>query len=358
MSKRLTLIALVAVGALFGCAPEPSPVTPHHASESARKTLDRALWSGFKARFVEGGRVIDRDNEGITHSEGQGYGLLLAEASDDPATFAALWSWTAEHLMRPDGLFAWRFGACPEREGDCVTDDNNASDAELLIAWALLRAGQRWQRDDYTRAAARITTAVADKLIVRQHDRLLLRSGLVGFDDTTSITVNPSYWVFPALDAFADAFPQGPWRELSTAGRQLIDDARFGEHDLPPDWVDVTAEAVKPSDRFDPVFGYNAIRVPLHLVWSREPVPPQSLAAFVAWWSADSTVPAAWVNLSSGEAAPYPWSTGMQAIAALTRARATGQALASTALPLPTTDDGYFSSSLSLLAHLAALEGR
>lgn len=360
MLRFTPLIALIILGGLAGCTPDAPPMAPYHSNGALRQNLDPVLWANFRARFIEGGRVFDRDNEGITHSEAQGYGLLLAEAGNDPATFATLWAWTSETLMRPDGLFAWRFGPCLGREGDCITDDNNASDAEILIAWALLRAGQRWGSKEYTLAASRITTAVADKLVTRQHDRLLLRSGLFGFEDTSSITVNPSYWVFPALDAFADAFPQGPWRELATAGRKLIDDARFGAHQLPPDWVDVGPDGLKPSERFDPVFGYNAIRVPLHLVWSREPVAAHSLAAFVAWWSdpAEASAPRAWVNLESGESAPYAWSTGMQAIAVLTLARAGAHPLQVANLPVPTDEDGYFSSSLTLLAHLAAMEAR
>jgi len=41
---------------------------------------------------------------GISHSEGQGYGMLLAVAADDRPTFDLLWGWTRAQLMlRNDG---------------------------------------------------------------------------------------------------------------------------------------------------------------------------------------------------------------------------------------------------------------
>lgn len=111
-----------------------------------------AGWPDYRDRFITSdGRVIDTGNGGITHTESQGYGMLLAVAHDDRSTFDRLWSWTATTLRRPeDGLFSWRY------EQDVgITDTNNASDGDLLIAWALVRAGRRWGRTEDTAAAVR-----------------------------------------------------------------------------------------------------------------------------------------------------------------------------------------------------------
>src|SRR5215469_10711553 len=100
--------------------------------------LDPQLWQQYRLRFITAdGRVIDEDSDpkGVTHTEGQGYGMLLAEAVGDRERFDLLWQWTQNNLRRPDGLFSWKFAACGE-QGDCITDKNNASDGDILIAWA------------------------------------------------------------------------------------------------------------------------------------------------------------------------------------------------------------------------------
>jgi endoglucanase len=48
------------------------------------------LWESYRQAFIRDGRVIDVDNGGITHSEAQGYGMLLAEAAGDRPTFDRL----------------------------------------------------------------------------------------------------------------------------------------------------------------------------------------------------------------------------------------------------------------------------
>ena len=58
----------------YFCAPCPDPPG----------RLDRTLWDDYARRFISAdGRVTDADSgpPGITHTEAQGYGLLLAEAN-------------------------------------------------------------------------------------------------------------------------------------------------------------------------------------------------------------------------------------------------------------------------------------
>jgi hypothetical protein len=52
---------------------------------------DLDAWRSYKRRFLsDQGRVIDTANGGISHSEGQGYGMLLAVAASDHETFDAI----------------------------------------------------------------------------------------------------------------------------------------------------------------------------------------------------------------------------------------------------------------------------
>jgi endoglucanase len=47
---------------------------------------------------TEAGRVVDTAKGLISHSEGQGYGLLLAVAAGDRSTFDRIWGWTRANL--------------------------------------------------------------------------------------------------------------------------------------------------------------------------------------------------------------------------------------------------------------------
>ena len=68
--------------------------------------------SRFLAAYVRpDGRVWRPDQGGDTVSEGQAYGLLLAEAAGRDDLFGQIWYWTQAHLQRPDGLFAWHADA-------------------------------------------------------------------------------------------------------------------------------------------------------------------------------------------------------------------------------------------------------
>ncbi|HMP62965.1 MAG TPA: glycosyl hydrolase family 8, partial [Phenylobacterium sp.] len=89
-------------------------------------------WREFKRRFLAAdGRIIDTGNGGISHSEGQGFALLLAQAHGDRRAFDLIWGWTRRTLQRPDGLFAWRYDP---RENPAVNDPNNATDGDIFLA--------------------------------------------------------------------------------------------------------------------------------------------------------------------------------------------------------------------------------
>src|SRR6202165_1049809 len=72
-------------------------------------TLLKDGWRQYKDRFVKSeGRVVDNAKGGISHSEGQGYAMLIAERLDDRPTFEAIWKWTQNNsLVRGDSLAAW-----------------------------------------------------------------------------------------------------------------------------------------------------------------------------------------------------------------------------------------------------------
>jgi endoglucanase len=296
-------------------------------------------WRIYRQRFLDAsGRIVDTGNGGISHSEGQGYGMLFAVLSEDRDAFAAMARWADATLAQADtGLFAWRFDP---RSPYPVNDPNNATDGDILIAWALSIAGRRWHEPRYLDRSAELRAAILRECVASSAGRPLLLPGRMGFVNGSEVTVNPSYYVWPALDAFAK-LDGAPWKRLIGAGEQLLRQARFGPLHLPCDWLAVSGgTTVAPARDKPPRFGYDAIRVPLYATLGRR----NALAAdAVAWWRAVMAqrrpIPA-WIDVVTGEEAPYPVSSGGLAIIA----RLTGT-------PAPfQLDADYFSASLQMLS--------
>lgn len=341
----LPAILILAIGWLwYGSQQSSSPVQ-----------LDTLLWQEYKSKFIEQGRVIDIENERISHSEGQGYGMLMAVAADDKATFDELWGWTQTVLKRDDGLFAWRYSPCEYQDARCITDWNNATDGEILIAWALLKANRLWQDKAYLIAAQDIVALVLDKLVVEINGQAFFIPGQAGFEEAGQTTLNGSYWVFPALEDFDKHFPSPAWQHLIQSGA-YVTQTGFGDVNLPLDWVDIKATGdLDFSEKFDPVYGFNAVRIPLHQAWSSQSIQREQLEPYLHFWTAYEP-PVAWINVKTAETADYAWSTGMQAIAKFAQARAAGIPIDTQALPRPSDEEGYFSWSLVLLTHIAIQE--
>ena len=224
-------------------------------------------WSDYKAKFLESsGRIVDTANNRISHSEGQGYGLLLAFMANNAADFDQIWSFTkTELLLRDDGLAVWRWdpGKTPH-----VTDANNASDGDILIAYALSLAGEAWQRPELTSAAQSMIAAIGSHVVVASGGGVTLLPAADGFaakarDDGP--VVNPSYWVFEALQRFALRDKATDWKALSRSGQALLQTARFSDRQLPAEWISIR-QSPKPADGFAAEYSYNAIRIPLYLV--------------------------------------------------------------------------------------------
>jgi endoglucanase len=347
LAGGLGLAATMAAGRTVQAQTGPVP--------AARPQGDRLTtidWQRFAARFIlPEGRVSDSGNGGISHSEGQGYSMLLAVAADDRARFDSLWNWTRTNLLvRDDGLTAWKWVP-----GKGVTDINNATDGDILIAWALLRAADLWSGAEHREAALALLQAIRRIAVVEHGGMTLLLPGVAGFRQGTGIVVNPSYWIFPALAAFAAAEPDPAakevWARVVEGGLILIAKARFGQVQLPPDWVRVEANGgTALPDGFKHQFGYDAIRVPLYLAWGgyRDPYYFRPYAAFTARFG-DGPIPAT-ISLPGGTTAKVPASVGMLAVHRLaSHIAATGGTVT---VPPPGEKEDYYSTVLILLVQV------
>lgn len=305
-------------------------------------------WHAWCSRFLDGGRVVDTGNQDVSHSEGQGYGLLLALAAKDRSIFEAILAWTEGHLpRRSDGLLSWRWD--PNRPDDPVWDKNAALDGDLLIAWALVLAGTLWQRPDLTERGLLMARAVRSAGVILHGGMPVILPGPEGFTLPEGPVVNLSYWVFPALRALMAADGHPAWAELVNSGHRLLASLRFGQRQLPPDWT-LLAEPPRPAPGFSPVFGYNALRIPLYVAWS-EPAPLALVQPILSLWERAGSTPPSVVPLDASlplEAGGA--QIGIGAILALLRYRRDGTV---PAFPSIRNEPDYYAATLVLLARLA-----
>jgi len=353
MNSAAPTTLLCAFAALFLLSAESLGRTGFQGFTLPGSASGKGAWLEFKKQYVTPeGRVIDDANGGISHSEGQGYGMILAAANRDLSTFSVIWDWTRKNLgVREDGLFAWKWD--PAEKTNPITDPNNATDGDLLIAWALQRGGELWRNGKYIEEAKTIARTIRTTMLADSPLGPLLLPGGAGFKRDDGVVVNLSYWVFPAFLDIRRIDPSHLWNDLYLSGIRLTRTARFGEWDLPPDWLLVTRTGeLKLPEGFDPVFGYNAVRIPLYLEWAGENE-PDLYKPFEAWATAKPSVFQVpdQVNLETNEPGEFTVIPGMVSVYHL---------VAPLEVPAPGPPSGgftsYYSACLTLLSNLAEKE--
>jgi endoglucanase len=226
----------------------------------------------FLATYVKpDGRVVRTDQGGDTVSEGQSYALLLAQVAGDDKTFARVWQWTQSHLMRPDGLLAYRADA------HRVQDSMAASDADLVTAWALARA-QGPGAGRYHAAGRRMANAVLAHETARGNATTLTAGP---WATGSPATVNPSYFAFPAMDRLG-----GRWHAVRARSLALVRDVTSGGRLLPPDWVRIDGNSARPTPAPDgkvPDVRYS-LDAQRTVIWLAASCEPQARRVAAGWW--------------------------------------------------------------------------
>ena len=264
----LTCAGLAAV--MAGCGGGASTTGPQQRAAAA-----------FLARYARtDGRVVRLDQGGDTVSEGQAYGMLLAEVAGDDAAFGRIWGWTHNHLQLGNGLFAFHTNAAGK-----VVSRQPASDADLLIAWALLRyhgpQAAAWHRDGRRVAAA----ILAHELTTGPGGTPILAAGPWATGRPASL--DPSYWSLSALQGLARLTGSQQWHRLAAGAVTLTSDLTRAGRLLPPDWAELTAAGVlRPEPAPDgsqpqTQYGLDAQRV---VVWFAASCDPQAKALAARWW--------------------------------------------------------------------------
>lgn len=281
-SLALAVLALAVAVSAPGCAASGgrAPAVSDHASAggpSNPRAADR-----FLADYVtDDGRVIRHDQGGDIVSEGQAYGMLLAEVAGRPALARTIWAWTSRHLGRSDGLFAWHATGAGR-----IESPQSATDADILIAYALVR--YRGQNEAaMRRAGRRVAGAVLTNEAIVLRDGTLLPVAGPWATSTGPPTANPSYLMPGVFHALARLTGDRRWAQTARAAvalmRRLTGDGRR----LPPDWAVVSqgelAPRPQPGGGAGVRYGPDAARVPL---WFATACDSGARRLASTWWNA------------------------------------------------------------------------
>jgi len=260
-----------ACGGTAATTTAPVPSTP--PSSSTRAAAER-----FLARYVTSdGRVIRHDQGGDIVSEGQAYAMLIAEVAGRSALVRVIWSWTMAHLGNSDGLFASHATGSGQ-----IEDAHSATDADTLIAYALLR----YAGPDQT-ALRREGRRVADAVLGQESVTLPGGAPLLvaGPWAKTTKTVDPSYLMPSVFAAIGALSGEDQWRQAADAAVRLIGGLTDEGRLLPSDWAQLSGARLvpipNPGGGQGVQYGFDAARL---TIWFATACSEDAHRLAAAWW--------------------------------------------------------------------------
>lgn len=350
MNRRSCLLLLAAAMAAPAAAQETFEATnianPLHPLQHA--------WQEWKGMcLMSDGRVVDSFQDGASHSEGQGYGLVLAAMFADHASCRAIITWTERHLaVRDDALLAWRWRpqATPQ-----VEDVNNASDGDIFYAWGLLMAGDLLGNADWRIRAKEIAHDL-DRLCLIDHPDgsgdVVLLPAAQGFVRDDGVLINPSYYMPLAMFHIAEATETPRLAASARNGITLID--TLGIAGPVPDWVLLFGSQILPApEGFSTLAGYEAVRVPLFALWSGNAVSPAVLSYVRVTLERGGGSTPTRIDPATGEVSERSSHSGYAAVTHLGACASAGEV--GSLMPRFDSDQPYYPATLHLMSLLVQI---
>jgi endoglucanase len=280
--RRYPLLALAAAMILFaaGC----SSSSPHPGGRSGSPTgSGRAAPSAavhFLQKYVTAdGRVIRHDQGGDIVSEGQAYGMLIAEIAGRADVVRRIWTWTSAHLARGDGLLSSRASGSGH-----IENAQPASDADVLAAYALLRY-RGADASALQQAGKRLAAEVLAKESSTAGGQVVIMAGPWALT-TKPPTVDPSYLMPGVFAALAKYTGDARWQTAATTAVTLVSGLTGNGKTLPTDWASLSGGRLSPAANpggGSPVqYGLDAQRVPL---WFATACTDQARSLAGRWWN-------------------------------------------------------------------------
>lgn len=335
-SQRLLIVVLLLVG-LGYCLPDPSfgqvpgclrervgrspgaqvnPATLSLLQPTSNLQTFRQSWMAYRQHFIqEDGRVIDRETDDRSTSEGQAYAMLRAVMIDDPDAFVRTLNWAENNFTRKDQngdridhLWAWKWGRTNQGEWT-ILDANFASDADIDAITALILASRRWNCSEYLSLARLKLKDLWDHSTVTAPDgtRYLLPGPAHAFrPEPNTIILNPSYMAPYAFRLFAQVNPRRDWMSLVESSYQVLEGSTaVSSAHLPSDWISLNLETkefrpLSSSSQIRSQYGFDAYRVwwrvSLDATWFQAPRAKdylrQNLEHLQQRWQTQQAIPA------------------------------------------------------------------
>ncbi len=292
--SRFVSIVLFCLTCCIGFSGSAAATPSSRSSDTYIRQLDdlSALWSFYKQTYIQNGRVVSLDENGITTSEGQGYAMLRAVWSNDRATFNTVWAWTKQHLqVREDKLFTWKWKGT-------VLDRNSATDADTDIALALILAARRFDHPPFEQESLAIIDSIWNQEVVHIGSHAYLTAGnWARYEDYPTIHV--AYLAPYAYEIFASVDSHHPWSQAIETSYAILH-WLYDEEALPvpPELIYLDPRTSQltvrhPTTGVSSSFSYDAFpifwRVALDTAWfgrSEGPLRQKMLGFFQQEWTA------------------------------------------------------------------------
>jgi endoglucanase len=285
------------------------------ANSLDRQTLLQQSWAAYRQRFIQAdGRVIDREANDRSISEGQAYAMLRAVMIGDRDTFDRTLAWAEANLKRTqagkqtDSLWAWKWGKDAAGQWG-ILDPNFASDADVDAIHALIFASRKWKNPSYLALAKTKLKDLWELSTIASangRSRYLLPGPAIAFQKQTVVQLNPSYFAPYAFRLFAQIDSSRNWGSLVESSYEVLQKStRLSSVKLPNDWLllDLKTGAVQPMVAANPgtsEYSFDAYRVwwriALDDAWFKEPRARQYLQQTLAYpkqlWRSQQRIPA------------------------------------------------------------------
>lgn len=246
---------------------------------------------------------------GSTVSEGMGYGMLMAAYLESNDTLLAQFYQFYSSNLNTNGVMNWKVGDTSCNNSN-VQGTNGATDGDLDVALALVKAAKRWpaSSNNWGSKATAFLNIIYSKEIDSCHG---IKDGDTwgGCTNGSPKNYNPSYFRTGYLRSF-DCFEGGSrWAAVATQSYTVLS-YTVGNYKLPPDWVQ--ANGSFGAGDAGGGYGYDSCRTPWavgmdYLWWGNSSAQTLDNQVTASFWSAGGSV-APGASTSIGD--DYNYSTG------------------------------------------------
>lgn len=234
--------------------------------------------------------TTDSTSSLMSLSESQGYGMVFTALAGKQSDYDKLLLFFQKHQYSDTGLMAWKINM-----SSGISEDNNATDGDLWIAYSLFKAYDRWGDKSYLAAGK---TLASDILKYDYNSKTeMLTTGNWATSGSTAYYVVRTSDILPAffteINKYAD---DSRWSEINASSLKIAQQvSAANDSGLFPDVVvykdgQTTLPKVSPLDGSSNYYSYNACRVPLNLAMTSDSNYHKVLLKMLDFFAKQSTI--------------------------------------------------------------------